>query len=390
VGAPRIEGLEGDATEKRLRAADALFSTPVIVIDPDLPTLEWVKAVLAGQINRVHIFQRSELGLSRIRQYLVRMEPPIILMSPESSGDRLSGIVDARDFVRRLKLQNAHTRIIWLCDEAKPLCTSGPADGIVYRPSESNRRSIAAGKTKDVLSGKLLGEILRQFRDCGELATSAMVTGGDEFSPHALRRLKEVTAVLNAGASRGEVLPLVIRFASETFSRVAMFMVRDDSVVGIAQSGLGQMGGPDDESLQNVRIGREECTWFRSVFETGASATSGPTDDGDRMLSSLLGDRAATRAYVAPISSAGQIVALLYADNLPDEAPIGDTSALEVVLHHAGLALDRAVLERALAEIENETENNAAGARGAPGAAEGVRAHGQSPPSTSRNGGADR
>jgi len=55
---------------------------------------------------------------------------------------------------------------------------------------------------------------------------------------------------------------------------------------------------------------------------------------------------------VAPIESGDRVVALLYADNLPAEQPIGDSSALEVVLHEAGLALDRAVLERALAEAE--------------------------------------
>jgi hypothetical protein len=44
------------------------------------------------------------------------------------------------------------------------------------------------------------------------------------------------------------------------------------------------------------------------------------------------------------------VIALLYGDNLPEDGPLGDTSALEVVLHHAGLALDRAALERALRE----------------------------------------
>jgi hypothetical protein len=48
------------------------------------------------------------------------------------------------------------------------------------------------------------------------------------------------------------------------------------------------------------------------------------------------------------------VVALLYADNLPESKPFGDTSALEVVLHHAGLALDRAALERALQEESAE------------------------------------
>jgi hypothetical protein len=44
------------------------------------------------------------------------------------------------------------------------------------------------------------------------------------------------------------------------------------------------------------------------------------------------------------------VVAILYADNLPSRLLLPDTGALEVVLHEAGLALDRTLLERALAE----------------------------------------
>jgi hypothetical protein len=55
---------------------------------------------------------------------------------------------------------------------------------------------------------------------------------------------------------------------------------------------------------------------------------------------------------VAPIESGERVVALLYADNLPGDARLGDSGALEVVLHEAGLVLDRAVLQRALAEVE--------------------------------------
>jgi hypothetical protein len=43
-------------------------------------------------------------------------------------------------------------------------------------------------------------------------------------------------------------------------------------------------------------------------------------------------------------------VALLYADDLPEGGPLPDTTPLATLLHEAGLALDRALLERALAE----------------------------------------
>jgi hypothetical protein len=56
---------------------------------------------------------------------------------------------------------------------------------------------------------------------------------------------------------------------------------------------------------------------------------------------------------VAPIESNQQVVAVVYGDNLPDAAPIGETISLEIVLHEAGLALERALLERALAEAAN-------------------------------------
>jgi hypothetical protein len=66
----------------------------------------------------------------------------------------------------------------------------------------------------------------------------------------------------------------------------------------------------------------------------------------------LLGNEIPGEAYVAPIVTGERVVALLYADNLPTRAAILDTGSLEVLLHAAGIALDRAVLERTLAETE--------------------------------------
>ena len=46
--------------------------TPIVVLDPDLPVLEWAKAALADDFERVHIFQKTELAIGRIRQYVLR------------------------------------------------------------------------------------------------------------------------------------------------------------------------------------------------------------------------------------------------------------------------------------------------------------------------------
>jgi hypothetical protein len=137
---------------------------------------------------------------------------------------------------------------------------------------------------------------------------------------------------------------------------VAIFMLRDDQAVGIAQFGLERAGGPDDRALQDIDIAADEPAWFREVIASRRAAHSAPTHASNRRLTELLGTDVPAEAYVAPIESGGRVAALLYADNLPGEAPIADTTALEIVLHEAGLALDRALLERALADPAEDAE----------------------------------
>jgi hypothetical protein len=129
-----------------------------------------------------------------------------------------------------------------------------------------------------------------------------------------------------------------------------MFMVRDEEAVGMAQRGLEAAGGPGAAAFRGVQIPVREPAWFRRVLESRQPQRSGPVDAGDRRLAQVLGGTLAPEAYVGPIESGGRVAALLYADGLPERGPLGDTTALAIVLHEAGLALDRALLERALAE----------------------------------------
>jgi hypothetical protein len=335
---------------------------PVVVIDPDLVALEWIKEALGDCFPRIHIFQRWDLGLSPIRQYLARAVTPMVLVRVGAPGDPLSGIRSAPDFVGRLKSQQPRMHVMWLREDGGPLLEDrGVADGVVTCPNslqlrnpraESQREEIAAAM-REALATELRRELERpSSRDAGRTSPAAAPASAD-----GLRRLTEAAALLSDASTRGEVLPLVIRFASEIFDRVAMFMVRGDSVVGIAQKGLPLAGGPDDAALREIEVARDGCAWFRAVLGSDAPVRSGPSDAGDRALAARLGRSTAEESYVAAIESGGEVVALLYADNLPSRRPLGDSQALEVVFHHAGLALERAMLERALAEAESTRDS---------------------------------
>jgi hypothetical protein len=92
------------ATSSAPASAGAL--PPLIVIEPDLATLEWAKTALAAMFPRVHAFQRPELGVGRVRQYLARGERVAVLVSDRVPPDPLSGARNAGEILERVKAQS--------------------------------------------------------------------------------------------------------------------------------------------------------------------------------------------------------------------------------------------------------------------------------------------
>jgi hypothetical protein len=319
---------------------------PVVVIDPSLPALEWVKAALAPSVPRVHVFQRPDLGIQRIRQYLARAELPLVLLATDVPPDGASGARDALDLVARLKRQAPTMKVLLLHDEgSEPRQRRGASapDGCVPRPAAPALVDPRAGRAR-MRVATALQEALDRYLEAPTKAEAA-----PEESPDELAALREKSARIREGAGRGEVLTQVLSFAADRFARVALFGVREDRVFGVAQAGLARAGGPDDTALRELSLGATEPAWFRRVIGERKPHRGAPEDAGDQRLAVLLGNEIPREAYVAPIVTEEQVVALLYADNLPGDEPLGDSGSLEVLLDAAGIALDRAVLERTLA-----------------------------------------
>ena len=324
---------------------------PVVIVEGDLQTLEWAKEALRGVFPRVHAFQRPELGVGRVRQYLARVELPLVLVSQDTPPDPLTGARSVAELVERLKAQSPRMPIVMLVtpDRVDPRPVGG-ANAVAERPAASALADPRAAAERARRAAALRDTLLAAAGS----GPSDRAGRRSETEPAALRRLHETSARLREAATRGEVLPLVLRFAAEHFVRVAMFMVRDDEAIGMAQLGLARAGGPDDAALRGLRLPARGPAWFRAVLDRRSAVRAAPSDSGDRQLAERLGRAVPAKAYLAPIESGDRVVALLYGDNLPADTPLGDTSALEVVIHEAGLALDRAVLERTLARAEQE------------------------------------
>jgi len=351
----RVEGAasEGPSGPPLATPPAGAGAASLIVIDPDLQALEWVKSVLAGRFARIHIFQRSDAGVARIRQYLGRAERPLVLLSTRAGGDPLSGAADAAELVRRLKLLAPQMAILWLKDRgAEPPIGGETADGVVARPPVRRLTNRAGWAELEAEAASLRMQLAPWTHPAASPVQppAAPQPAGSRRSGASMQRLKEVSARLRDPATRGDVLSLVIEFAAAIFSRVAMFMLRDDIIVGIAQSGLARAGGPGDDELRRLRMPASDSAWLRAAIAGGDAVQGAPSDAGDRRLVAMLGTGTPKQAYIAPIHSGGRVAALLYADDLPEGRPPGDTTALAIVLHEAGLALDRALLERALAE----------------------------------------
>jgi hypothetical protein len=326
----------------------------LIALDSKLGSLEWQKATTADLFERIHIFQSVERGVERIRQYLMRGRVPIVLVSATPPSDAL----DLGGLIRRLKLIAPSMPILFAAEEGleRPV-EADAADVIVSRPPANLLDSRRSWSEVEAAASAFRSEIATWLGGFDSLPPIAIPAGTAKpaaanaragRSGEGLARLQEMSERIRDPRMRGEALSLVLGFAAETFSRVAIFMVRDDTAVGMAQRGFDLADGPDDDGLRGIELPVADVACFRRVLES-RSAHRAPLGEADQVLISRLGARVLAEAYVAPIESGGRIVALLYADSASESLSTADTTILEAALHEAGLALERALLERTLA-----------------------------------------
>jgi CheY-like chemotaxis protein len=193
-----------------------------------------------------------------------------------------------------------------------------------------------------------MDELGRTFDDD---APPAHLSAGD------MAVLRSMLAELIDPANRDTVTLLVLRFASNLCERACLFLATRRAFVGLG--GFSADEGSDQfvARVRRIQVPVEHESVFTRVAQY-RSLIRAPLKDleGNRRLAKGLGGEwPAGETLAAPLISGDRVAAILFADN-PSGKPLGPTDGLEIFLQQAGLAMDRALLERRLEDSRKKDD----------------------------------
>lgn len=162
--------------------------------------------------------------------------------------------------------------------------------------------------------------------------------------------LPRMTSELAKYSSSSEITLLVLRFASELLSRAVIFLVKKNEIVGLGQFGL-RLDTDPQEYIKTISIPLSGSSLLKTVVET-RSGYKGALDKTsfNKDLLDRLGGGWPKEALIVPLLCDDRVVALLYADNLPDQRSVGETEGFEAFIRISGVSLGKALLERKLSQ----------------------------------------
>ncbi len=340
-GAPDVASAPGDpdAASADLGAPESTggasaSSLPVVAVDADLATLEWIKRALDPLGIRVHILQRSEQAVARIRQYLLRGQSAVALLTTATPPDPVSGAADWAAIAARLRAQVPTQLVLLLTHDAN-------APGGL--PDDSQPDAVAVRPDPTVLSDPRAEAQRTDLADRLRIALAQM-QGLEpvELSPDPWRaKWKSARDMLRHASSLDAVWQGLLDFASEGFERTALFTIDAEEATGVGARIRHQADEDCERVDASTALALEESAWLRKVAETRCALRAAPSGDGDHALFGGLGAQRPDEAFIAPIERCGTLVAVLYGDNAIRRGTVPDTRPLEPVLKEAGLALER-------------------------------------------------
>jgi len=170
-----------------------------------------------------------------------------------------------------------------------------------------------------------------------------------------IRALKSMFDELRFPTATAEVTLLILRYASEVVNRAILFMVKKDEVRGLGQFGIEFKDRSADQVVRNIKIPLSKPSLFLSVIDTRRSYVGRlEQNECNSYLTSELGGTTPESVLAIPLIVDDKVALIVYGDNLPERKPIQGIDTLEIFMSQAGMALEKALSEKRLAELQKE------------------------------------
>jgi len=167
--------------------------------------------------------------------------------------------------------------------------------------------------------------------------------------------LKSMFDELRFPTATAEVTLLILRYASEVVNRAVLFMVKKDEVRGLGQFGLELKGVSPDQVVRNIKVPLNKPSVFLDVIESRRSYLGALQDNEcNAYLANSLGAAMPDTVMAIPLIVDGKVALVVYGDNQPEHRQIKGMETLEIFMSQAGMALEKALLEKRLAELQKE------------------------------------
>ncbi len=175
-------------------------------------------------------------------------------------------------------------------------------------------------------------------------------------APHKeITTLRSMFDELRFPTATAEVTLLILRYASEVVNRAVLFMVKKDEVRGLGQFGIELKGRSADQVVRNIRISLDKPSLFLTVVQNRRSYLGElEQNDSNRYLVDQLGGIKPHQVLAIPLIVDTKVALVVYGDNLPEHRPIKGVDTLEIFMNQAGMALEKALLEKRIAELQKE------------------------------------
>ena len=339
-----------------------------IVVDDDPGTAEKIASLLQERKSPVHVFTNYNSFLEAVSQADPATTTLVIdLIMPRRDG---RGVLGGLELLEEVRAQYPDFQVLVMSDhpnrEAEQSVRNFGVPTLFPKPkkddvlAERGRAGLIAlvdaiialsedSPEEPEKADGLYNIGAELLREMGEVATGTPEQSSQQ-SP-GLHLLRGMLQELNNPSLGGGIILLILRFASELMNRAVILLVKEEEIVGLGQFGIELNGDSADVRVRNVKLPREEDHIFKEALQSFSPyrRAAKKSEWNDYFFEQLGGQRPG-EVFVGPLVSEGRVVAVLYGDNLPDEKLIGDTEALEIFLSQAGLAMEKALLERRMSK----------------------------------------